>query len=248
MSPLPVEHWPLRLHTRIDTEMPLSFSPDEDVAVYICGAGLSLVSLRFEAAAGNKDIKPKFFEIADVDSLRGCIDRTTSSWTFRLHKGSVLVTLSFANISALDAFLNTLSYVRVLHGHSSVTSHYSHHIPIPSTEKYFAVHDVKGFADLRAAVYLRAPIHVLPIEILSQIFVFLPPAQSQHDRSSPLFLLRVCATWRAVALATAALWRRPSFVINNSFFRADSSNSCRQMLMWMARAKSEIHRQKEKLT
>ncbi|KAJ7715628.1 hypothetical protein B0H16DRAFT_1741785 [Mycena metata] len=245
MPPSPVEHWPFRLHTRIDSDMlsPLSFH-DEDVTVYICAAGLSLVSLDFVAATNNKDIKPKLFKIADVDTLRGCIDRTTSSWTYRLPKDRVVlendpvgVKLMFANPCALDVFLIALSYVRIAHGHSSLEPDFSH--DIPSTENLAATLDVTTmYINRREEAYRRAPIHVLPIEVLSLIFVFLPAARNQYDRTSPLHLLHVCATWRAVALGTAALWRRPSFTIARSFFGNASDNACRQMLEWVARARS----------
>ncbi|KAJ7020984.1 hypothetical protein C8F04DRAFT_921283, partial [Mycena alexandri] len=67
-------------------------------------------------------------------------------------------------------------------------------------------HDVQAFSDLRVQRYLQEPIGRLPIEILSEIFILLPLARNQRERSSPLLLLRICATWRTVALSTAALW------------------------------------------
>ncbi|KAJ7020977.1 hypothetical protein C8F04DRAFT_1195968 [Mycena alexandri] len=213
MPPLPVEHWPFRLHTRIDSDMSLSFSPDEVVAVYISCAGLSLVSLRFEAAENHKDIKTRLFEMADVDPFRAYIDERNSSWTCRPLEDRV--TLYFANLNALRAFLEALSHVRV-------TDRVSH--GILHEERHWNPHDVQEFSDLRVRRYLQEPTGRIPIEILSEIFILLPLARNQRDRSSPLLLLRICATWRTVALSTAALWRQPSFIINKFLLSRWSSS------------------------
>ncbi|KAJ7038496.1 hypothetical protein C8F04DRAFT_1179515 [Mycena alexandri] len=153
MPPLPVEHW----------------SPT--------------VSLRFEAAANNKDIKPRLFEMVDVDPFRAYIDEPQSyiedsSWTCRPLEDRV--TLSFANLNALRAFLEALSHVRV-------TDRVSH--GILHEERHWTPHDVQAFSDLRVRRYLQEPIGRLPIEILSEIFILLPLARNQHRARSPAVTL-----------------------------------------------------------
>ncbi|KAJ7633162.1 hypothetical protein FB45DRAFT_745848, partial [Roridomyces roridus] len=58
--------------------------------------------------------------------------------------------------------------------------------------------------------HYKYPVLTLPTEITSEIFIqFLPPYPARPaivGKRSPSFLLRICRTWRNVALSTPALW------------------------------------------
>ncbi|KAJ7171023.1 hypothetical protein C8R46DRAFT_1087516 [Mycena filopes] len=80
----------------------------------------------------------------------------------------------------------------------------------------------------------KYPVLTLPTEIVSEIFLhFLPvyPACPPfYGTLSPTNLTRICRTWRAVALATPALWRAIQF--------DDSVNSAQQIDVWLSMARS----------
>ncbi|KAJ7177741.1 hypothetical protein C8R46DRAFT_1212482 [Mycena filopes] len=254
MPPLPKEHWyadqfllascdpsdrPFRLHTRVEMtpqiSESLSLASDEVVCVYICGAGPNLVALHLEAVPRDKDGARELL-LPDVDTLCGTADLTTFSWSFKANAPSFEIKLRFSGPHHLDAFLFALSFVRLLHCRTAVPFSPG---TILSTENHFdKTNDVRRFYTMRSTVYRKASTEVLPTELLSEIFSLLPPSSSQRVRAAPLLLLRVCATWRAVALATASLWRHPSFIIGPSFTCTDTNNSCYQMLSWLTRAKS----------
>ncbi|KAJ7140617.1 hypothetical protein C8R44DRAFT_974470 [Mycena epipterygia] len=74
---------------------------------------------------------------------------------------------------------------------------------------------------LRAAL---SPVQRMPAEILAQIFMWCLNDNLHHyslidPRNSPMILTRVCARWRAVALATSRLWE-------NMSLRFDESPAC----------------------
>lgn len=56
---------------------------------------------------------------------------------------------------------------------------------------------------------LLSPVHCLPFELLSAIFVFCLPDDwfvMPHKRQAPLHLTQICSSWRAIALSTPQLW------------------------------------------
>ncbi|KAJ7166922.1 hypothetical protein C8R46DRAFT_1219299 [Mycena filopes] len=246
MPSLPNEHWPFRLHTRLQVTSvvhnSLSFPLGAKVCVHICGAGPNLVSLSVEGVS-NTGRRPDPLEMPNVDTLRGKVDRTTSSWTIDVNISRVTIKLRFPDCQALDAFLFALSYVRLLDFIETRSPS-----TISLTERRLTQGDVQRFREMRASIYSRqATIAVLPVELLSKIFSFLPSSgrhslllpSSGHRRSafaSTLLPLWVCSEWRSTAIGTVSLWRTPpTFIFTSSFFRYGGGA---QAALWLHRAKS----------
>ncbi|KAF9061803.1 hypothetical protein BDP27DRAFT_1234582, partial [Rhodocollybia butyracea] len=62
---------------------------------------------------------------------------------------------------------------------------------------------------IRAHRALLAPIRRLPVEVLSEIFLFCLPVDRNPVRSvkeAPLLLTRICRRWRDIALENPRLW------------------------------------------
>ncbi|KAJ6578135.1 hypothetical protein B0H19DRAFT_1062672 [Mycena capillaripes] len=209
------------------------FAPYEHILVYVAGGS----SERGRQRGGQKDGFRDAFEVLDIDTLLVDVDRPALSWS--LARGSSPpIELFFIYVKELDDFLFCLSYVRLKQAHSLVEYVASQ---ISPPEGKFQNSHVKEFFAMRATIYGIVPIHVLPAEILSEIFVHHLSLLDKSDRTeSILLLLRVCSKWRVVALETAGLWRSPSFTLGPSFFRHNHRNSCSQMLSWLKRAKSEM--------
>ncbi|KAJ7166913.1 hypothetical protein C8R46DRAFT_1219290 [Mycena filopes] len=245
MPSLPNEHWPFRLHTRLrvtsfNVRSSLSFPLGAKVCVYIRGAGPNLVSLSVEAV-GNTGRSPDRIEMPNIDTLRGKVDRTTSSWTIDMYiswiaYNRITIELSFPDCQALDAFLFALSYVRLS---DFIETRSPSAIPIPLTERRLTQRDLDHFVEMRAALYCAARIAVLPMELLSTIFLFLPDSGGQPPTfGSTLLPLRVCSEWRSVAMGTPSLWRTsPTFTFTSSHFHR--GGGFRTLLwFWLERAKS----------
>ncbi|KAJ6526834.1 hypothetical protein B0H19DRAFT_1084410 [Mycena capillaripes] len=220
------------------------FAPYEHILVYVAGGSSERVSLYLETpraqgdkGEGEKDGFRDAFEVLDIDTLLVDVDRPALSWS--LARGSSPpIELFFIYVKELDDFLFCLSYVRLKQAHSLVEYVASQ---ISPPEGKFQNSHVKEFFAMRATIYGIVPIHVLPAEILSEIFVHHLSLLDKSDHTkSILLLLRVCSKWRVVALETAGLWRSPSFTLGPSFFRHNHRNSCSQMLSWLKRAKSEM--------
>jgi hypothetical protein len=62
------------------------------------------------------------------------------------------------------------------------------------------------------------PVHRLPPELLSQIFLGCLPAQPKprDTNAAPLLLAQICSHWREIALSTAFLWRHIHICVNTS--------------------------------
>ncbi|KAJ7177752.1 hypothetical protein C8R46DRAFT_1212486 [Mycena filopes] len=238
MPSLPNEHWPFRLHIRLQmasfVHSSLSFLLGAKVCVYIRGAGPNLVSPSVEAVGTTG--RP---EMPNIDTLRGEVDRTTSSWTIDeyipwIAYNRITIKLTFPDCQALDAFLFALSYVRLsdfMETRSPST--------IPLTERRLTQRDLDHFVETRAALYCTARISVLPMELLSTIFLFLPDSGGQLPTfGSTLLPLRVCSEWRSVAMGAPSLWRTPpTFTFHSSHFHR--GGGFRTLLwFWLERAKS----------
>ncbi|KAJ7188222.1 hypothetical protein C8R46DRAFT_1205405 [Mycena filopes] len=235
MPSLPNEHWPFRLHTHLETTsvVPTSlfFPLDGKVCVHIRGEGPNHVSLSLEGV-GNTSGSPNLLEIPNVDTLLGAVDTTMSSWTVKPKLVQITIKLCFPTPELLDAFLFALSYVRLsdfIEPRSPST--------IPLTERRLTHQDVQRFSEMRVSVYRRqATIAVLPVELLSEVFLFLVHSGDQAPTfGSTLLPLRVCSEWRSVAIGTASLWRSPpTFTFSPSFFRRGGGT---QAALWLERAK-----------
>ncbi|KAJ7177739.1 hypothetical protein C8R46DRAFT_1212475 [Mycena filopes] len=234
MAPLPTQYWPLRLHTRLELSFvvakSLSCPPNANVCVHIRGAGPNLVSLSLKGV-GDGGRSTNLIEIPDVDTLLGKVHRPTSSWTFNSSAPRNTIKLCFPSCETLNAFLFALSYVRVSHSARNHTLSI-----IPFTERRLTQQDIDRFIHRRAIIYRRASIAVLPTEVLSEVFSFLPHSKDRGDSlQSPLLLLRVCSEWRSVAIGTPNLWRTPpTFTFRPSFFSRGGGD---QILLWLDRAK-----------
>ncbi|KAJ7033314.1 hypothetical protein C8F04DRAFT_957825, partial [Mycena alexandri] len=95
------------------------------------------------------------------------------------------------------------------------------------------------FLDLRTThAEVKCPIHRLPVELVSEIFLFCPPSNGRPARLElPLLLLHVCAKWRAVSANTSGLWRTSSFTLGRSFIDHPENHHA-QMASWLARVKA----------
>ncbi|RDB26988.1 hypothetical protein Hypma_005139 [Hypsizygus marmoreus] len=65
----------------------------------------------------------------------------------------------------------------------------------------------------------RIPIHRLPVELTTQIFLYCLPLETKDRRPSgklaPLLLLHVCSEWRTIALSISRLWDTFSIVVES---------------------------------
>ncbi|KAJ7639681.1 hypothetical protein DFH06DRAFT_1335356 [Mycena polygramma] len=234
---------PSRLHAKIfiTPANPSSLSGlyGKDVAVTIFAAGLSFVSLHLEVL-DNKGENAEVFSLPDVDTLSAVVDPQTPAWTLSHSRGSppqtVRTKLLFPHRKYMDGFLFALSYVRFLDSHASCR------IPLhetPSSETQVKSLPTKGFFGLQEDRYTQASIHTFPVEVLSNVFLFLPASSNLPSRSeSPLLLMQICSLWRDVAMGTSELWQSPTFALGPSFFRRGDGNSCSQISLWLQRAKS----------
>ncbi|KAJ7658373.1 hypothetical protein DFH06DRAFT_1131363 [Mycena polygramma] len=228
-TPRPSRHY-ARVHT-ISANCKSLFAPHDDIIVEASGAGLSHVRLNLEALQ-SPCIKgePHTFHLNEVDTLHVDVDRTMFSWSFRK------LTLSFPSLEQLDGFLFALSHIRVSQAYCPVGWSSLHEMPV---ERHLSEVDLKDFCVTRAAAYTHAHIHVIPAELLSEIFL--------SFSESPLLLLQICSAWRAVALQTPPLWCEPSFTLAPSFFHKSNPsftfdhrhhNTIMQILSWLTRARS----------
>ncbi|KAJ6482341.1 hypothetical protein C8R47DRAFT_1283350 [Mycena vitilis] len=227
------------------------FPPHDETIVEVSGAGLSHVCLALEAlpSAGIK-WEERTFHLNEVDTLCADVDRTTSSWSFR--KLTHRIRLSFPSPERLDGFLFTLSHIRISQAYCLISRSHcpvgwspSHEVPV---ERHLSEVDLNELYVIRATAYTHAHIHVLPAELLSEIFLFFRPSSAQYRPwESPLLLLQICSAWRSAAIGTPRLWHNPSFTLDPSFLRTndgnpsftyDHHNAHLQMLHWLTRARS----------
>ncbi|KAJ7658356.1 hypothetical protein DFH06DRAFT_1327634 [Mycena polygramma] len=238
-----LESWPSRHSAQvlISANSDSLFARNEEIVASIYGAGLSKVSLDFEALQnqGNKGDEPYIFRLDDIDTLHTEVVRATLSWFFCTdhwpHRTlrTVHGWLRFHSPTQLDAFLFALSYIRLSQAYCPVARSPLH----KPAEHHCYEFDVNEFYTMRAISYTHATTHILPAEILSTIFLFFS--------QSPLLLLQICSTWRAVAMGTPPLWCDPSFTLRRSFFYTRNPsfdhrhhNSVMQMSSWLTRARS----------
>ncbi|KAJ6497221.1 hypothetical protein C8R47DRAFT_1212757 [Mycena vitilis] len=238
-----LESWPSRHSAQvlISANSNSLFARNEEIVASIYGAGLSKVSLDFEVlqSRGIKGDEPYIFRLDDIDTLHTEVIRATLSWFFCTDRWphrtlrTVHGWLRFHSPAQLDAFLFALSYIRLSQAYCPVARS-SLHTP---AERRFYEFDVKEFYSMRATAYTHAATHILPVEILSTIFLCFS--------QSPLLLLQICSTWRAVAMGTPPLWCDPSFTLGRSFFHPCNPsfdhrhhNTVMQMSSWLTRARS----------
>jgi hypothetical protein len=97
------------------------------------------------------------------------------------------------------------------------------------------------------------PIHSLPLEILSQIFIlalhidFTAVAElhetSRHGERhlqifNPLVLCAVCSSWRSLAFTTPRLWRRVFIHIPRKLNKTQAKKQAADLVQWIERARS----------
>ncbi|KAJ6593041.1 hypothetical protein B0H19DRAFT_1055693 [Mycena capillaripes] len=235
--------WPFRLHARIEMTsetLPSLFTALDDTVIHVSGAGLSFVSLHIEDSLGN------VFDVLDVDTLRADVSEDpptwafTGSWAYRpeMDRHRIRIELFFADREYLGGFLLALSYVRLSKGRSPVKLFSLHEIPPGNT--HFNKSHANAFLTMRNTVYEDAPIHSIPVEVLSEIFAFVHPSRNQTDHlGSPFLLMRVCWTWAAVAIGTAELWRHRAIVLGRPFLRCRDDSYRSQLSLWLKRGNSE---------
>ncbi|KAJ7177698.1 hypothetical protein C8R46DRAFT_1212439 [Mycena filopes] len=230
-----LQNWPLSIPLRIHIlPMPL-FSPD--CVVFVSGAGPSHLALEVDSNCPDiQKVLPPIDSINDTE-----IDKENLSWTLLAgHNQSILFKLHFPTLRVLEAFLFALCFVRYIHAKElSALSFTKAHNAILTAANDRYLQDLTGiFVDLRTTnAEVNCPIHRLPVEVVSEIFL-LCPSDTQPDRfGSPLVLLQVCAGWRTVAIDTSGLWRTASFVLGRSFLAHDKNHHV-QMASWLARAKA----------
>ncbi|KAJ6497219.1 hypothetical protein C8R47DRAFT_1212755 [Mycena vitilis] len=252
-----LESWPSRHCARVHigfANCKSLFPPhdDSEIIVEVSGAGLSHVCLNLEAlpSAGVKGEELCTFHLNEIDTLCADVDRTTSSWFFR--KLTLRIRISFPSPERLDGFLFTLSLIRISQAYCLISRSHCpvgwsplHEVPV---ERHLSEAVLEEFYVIRAAAYTHARIHVLPAELLSEIFLFFRPSSDQHRPwESPLLLLQICSAWRSAAIGTPSLWRNPSFTLDPSFLRTNNRNSSftydhqdahLQMSYWLTRARS----------
>ena len=97
------------------------------------------------------------------------------------------------------------------------------------------------------------PIHSLPPEILSQIFILTlhidfaavaelheTPRHSERHLQifNPLVLCAVCSSWRSLAFATPRLWRRVFIHIPLNLKKGQAEKQTASLIQWIERAHS----------
>ena len=89
----------------------------------------------------------------------------------------------------------------------------------------------------RANAAPRQPIHSLPLEILSQIFIFaLHIDLTVATPFNPLVLCMVCSSWRSLAFSTPQLWQRVFIHIPLRLKKAQDENRA-VIIQWIERAR-----------
>ncbi|KAF8872286.1 hypothetical protein BD779DRAFT_349413 [Infundibulicybe gibba] len=71
---------------------------------------------------------------------------------------------------------------------------------------------------------VRRAVFDLPVEVLGEIFLHcLPPGKwgSLSERDAPWLLIKVCRSWREVALSTPLLWSRLPFISGEISWKKD---------------------------
>ncbi|KAJ6607929.1 hypothetical protein B0H10DRAFT_2069832 [Mycena sp. CBHHK59/15] len=95
---------------------------------------------------------------------------------------------------------------------------------------------------LRALIY---PVLTLPDEVTSEIFVHcLPPVATEQwpsnpsNSDAPLLLLRICSTWKDIALATPRLWTSFQLTDCRSSRTLDHEHGRQMLSAWVERTAS----------
>ncbi|KAF8144798.1 hypothetical protein K438DRAFT_1782507 [Mycena galopus ATCC 62051] len=153
-----------------------------DVVVRIFGDGPEHVYLEIEVAPSpsHKPTAPEVFRAVGINSLHAKVHPPTKSWS----------DLVFPSIEELDHYLYCLSYIRLS---GSAIRHSPESLAVQPT---FSLGRIKEhFVMLSDALYtknvlfVQAPVHTLPIELLSLIFVFSCTSGGQRDLERPPLLL-----------------------------------------------------------
>ena len=147
---------------------------------------------------------------------------------------SVVVELVFPSVEHLDQYQYAISLVRLRSSLRlpSRSSSFSTTFDLSRIKNEFLMLSQSIYAN--SALLAQTPVHTLPPEILSLIFVFsrTPPEQCDLARS-PLLFLWVCSRWRHVAIETPVLWRDLSL---NGRCRPECWE---QIFAWLTRAKTQ---------
>ncbi|KAG5635003.1 hypothetical protein H0H81_012739 [Sphagnurus paluster] len=93
-------------------------------------------------------------------------------------------------------------------------------------------------AQINQFKYLLAPVRLLPIEILMEIFLYTAAHEPQACipllNQAPISISQVCSTWRRASLLCPTLWSRLSLSFNK--YKTRSNASIELMTLWYSRA------------
>jgi hypothetical protein len=96
----------------------------------------------------------------------------------------------------------------------------------------------------------KPPIHSLPLEVVSEIFILaLPPDYELCKRSqmhpedrpklvNPLLFCAVCSLWRSIALSTAQLWKRAFVFVPQHIKKGQAIQKAAYLVRWIERSGS----------
>ncbi|KAJ7432497.1 hypothetical protein B0H11DRAFT_2260572 [Mycena galericulata] len=242
------ENWPFCVAAQIHISRlgTTSLFPSKSVRAFVSGIGFSYLSIRFQ------DVSDNFLLLPSVDTIDDAnIDRLNLSWSVSprywicsrdLPNSLIDIQLRFATLKQLETYLFALSYVRYIHGLSSMSLLSSslakaRSIVTTADDSYLETLS-DTFMDMRIIRGHKRTVNDLPTEVMSHIFLHCATSKDRPPRFTiPLLLLRVCSMWRIVAIGTPWLWRRPSFPLGPCFF-ADRDNHLIQMAFWLTRARS----------
>ncbi|KAJ7033287.1 hypothetical protein C8F04DRAFT_1261099 [Mycena alexandri] len=205
-------------------------------SVDISGAGLSCTTLRVH---GRGSDMPKILHILSDSDIT--INKQTLTWAASMGRHQPMYELRFTTLRLLEAFLFALSFVRYLNAKTIPSGGLAaaRRVVMTAADHRYLQDLSDIFLDLRTThAEVKCPIHRLPVELVSEIFLFCPPPNGRPARLElPLLLLHVCAKWRAVAANTSGLWRTASFTLGCSFIDHQGNHHA-QMASWLARAKA----------
>ncbi|KAJ7432490.1 hypothetical protein B0H11DRAFT_2260564 [Mycena galericulata] len=242
------ENWPFCVAAQIHISRlgTTSLFPSKSVRAFVSGIGFSYLSIRFQ------DVSDNFLLLPSVDTIDDAnIDRLNLSWSVSprywicsrdLPNSLIDIQLRFATLKQLETYLFALSYVRYIHGLSSMSllsSSLAKARNIVTTADDSYLEDLSDtFIEMRMIRRHTRTMNDLPTEVISHIFLHCAATQDRPDRFAiPLLLLQTCSRWRIIAIGTASLWRGPSFALGRRYF-ADRDNHLTQMACWLSRAKS----------
>ena len=101
-----------------------------------------------------------------------------------------------------------------------------------------------------SAILRKPPIHSLPLEVISEIFILALPADYEllkrsqmHPEDKPKFInplvfCAVCSLWRSIALSTARLWKRAFVFLPQGIKKGHAKQKAAYLVRWIERSGS----------